>query len=752
LTLLHPILFGAGLACIAIPIVIHLLMRRRRKPVKWGAMRFLLEAYRKHKSRLRLEQLLLLATRCLLIGLIAAALARPILGASGLIGAGQATTLYILVDNSLTAQATGEDGESALDRHKEAARDAIESLTVGGDRASVIALGGPASPVVLPPSSDLAGVAQAIDQLTPTDSRADLSGAISRLRSELSLDQEEGGRVVVLVLSEFLAGSADLTAALETLAGDAVVVASAPDEAGRSNVSIIGVDPVRSVLLAGEAGERETGQQSSVAVRLRRSGSIVAAASASTIRVRVEGTEGTSPVSEASIEWTPGTPEATANVVVSAAPGAGDGVIIAELVASDEDTIAADNTWRRPIEVRRSLKVGLITPRRLAGEGGLDPTRTSDWLRVALAPESVDRETFAAREAAGDVQVVVIDPGSLDSARLADLDAVFLPSPEMLDADGWSRMRAVADRGGLVVIFPPASDRVQLWTDLVADAMDLPWQFAREAVELDGATITEPARRDAAVDLFSLINVELEALVRPVRVRKMLPVAGGVEPGEAQLTLRESGAPIVLARAPGNGESSTTGRGLVVYFASSLSIEWTNLAAQPALLPIIQETLRQGVGRAHGSWSTLAGGTPRTPTEAVELRSEERQREVIALDRSNAVPVRHAGLWRAVDRSGASAGVVAVNADPAGGRTDAQSPDLVRSWLGSMGEGVRWLAAAPGDGATQLIDDPSDNASVSVPLLLAALGLAVVEVFLARWFSHALVSKRADRVPEGIRA
>lgn len=64
MTLLHPILFGAGLACIAIPIVIHLLMRRRRKPVMWGAMRFLMEAYRKHKNRLRLEQILLLTTRC----------------------------------------------------------------------------------------------------------------------------------------------------------------------------------------------------------------------------------------------------------------------------------------------------------------------------------------------------------------------------------------------------------------------------------------------------------------------------------------------------------------------------------------------------------------------------------------------------------------------------------------------------------------------------------------------------------------
>ena len=43
MSFLHPILAGAGLAAVAIPILIHLLMRRRRRPIDFGAMRFLLE-------------------------------------------------------------------------------------------------------------------------------------------------------------------------------------------------------------------------------------------------------------------------------------------------------------------------------------------------------------------------------------------------------------------------------------------------------------------------------------------------------------------------------------------------------------------------------------------------------------------------------------------------------------------------------------------------------------------------------------
>src|SRR5581483_12240969 len=55
--------------------VIHLLNRRRFQIVHWAAMRFLLSAQRKNARRLRLEQLLLLAVRCLMLLLLVAALA-----------------------------------------------------------------------------------------------------------------------------------------------------------------------------------------------------------------------------------------------------------------------------------------------------------------------------------------------------------------------------------------------------------------------------------------------------------------------------------------------------------------------------------------------------------------------------------------------------------------------------------------------------------------------------------------------------
>src|SRR5436190_12057732 len=122
MTFLNPILVAVGLACVAIPILIHILMRRRRRPVQWGAMRFLLEAYRQQRKRLKLEQFLLLAARCLLVALVAIALGRPLLGRAGLLGSRGSVTLYLLIDNGLASSATGPAGEgSALDRHRSAA-------------------------------------------------------------------------------------------------------------------------------------------------------------------------------------------------------------------------------------------------------------------------------------------------------------------------------------------------------------------------------------------------------------------------------------------------------------------------------------------------------------------------------------------------------------------------------------------------------------------------------------------------------
>src|SRR5437660_7915062 len=80
LPFLAPIML-VGLAGMAIPIVIHLLNRRRYDVVDWGAMQFL-QISETTRRRLLLEELLLMALRMALLLVLVLAVAGPFFDSS----------------------------------------------------------------------------------------------------------------------------------------------------------------------------------------------------------------------------------------------------------------------------------------------------------------------------------------------------------------------------------------------------------------------------------------------------------------------------------------------------------------------------------------------------------------------------------------------------------------------------------------------------------------------------------------------
>src|SRR2546430_14773191 len=98
---LNPIYLGA-LALGAIPILIHLIRRRRVRIVPWAAWEFLLQSKRKNRRRLRLEQLILLLLRILIVCLVVLAFCRPLLRTLGLplVPADSRIHALIVLDNS----------------------------------------------------------------------------------------------------------------------------------------------------------------------------------------------------------------------------------------------------------------------------------------------------------------------------------------------------------------------------------------------------------------------------------------------------------------------------------------------------------------------------------------------------------------------------------------------------------------------------------------------------------------------------
>lgn len=761
MSVLHAGLLAAGLAAVAIPIIIHLLFRRRRRPIAWGAMRFLLEAYQRMRRRLRLEQWLLLASRCLLVALVAAALARPILGSTAMRSARTSSTVYLLVDTSLPSAATGPSDLTALERHQATARQLLAQLDpASGDRAGLIALGAPAEALVVPPSADLAAVADLIDRLAPTHGVMDLAGGLTLVDAALRHHvQAHPGRVYAVVLSDFLAGSADLESSLPNLAEHAnlTVLAAEPARVGIDNVAVTSVEPLRPVLLADPHRAGPSLQSDPVRVRLRRSGPGVGEAALTAMRLRMVDRGAELASAESSLRWAPGQEDATVTLTFAGGQelpvtGADQREPVRMLVAeTPADALEADNTFRRPVQVRSSLVVGVVAPRQFGLRPEVDRLSPAQWVELALRPAPDDR--------ASPIEVRSVEPATIDPAVLAALDAVVVTRPDLVATAAWSRLAQFARNGGLVMVAPPPQPAAQLWVDELLAAFGLDWQVEREPViaEPPLSLSTDVPVLPVGADLLALIRGEQEQLVGPVNIWRYLALEA---PDATVLLELANGRPLLVASSLDAGERDATGAGdsadtdtpaarggLLVFCTVAFSFEWTDVQARPLMVPLLHELVRQGVGAARGSSTSHAGEPVWAGTGIVELVAVTEQAEplvarVLPSGFADA-PFRRAGVWAAVDAAGAPGGLIAVNPDPAATRCDAQSAAAVRQWLARAvgGRDIRWLqrdidagdvprltAAAWGEDAPW---------SVSRWLLLSAVAVAVVELALARWFSHA---------------
>ncbi len=93
---LHPWFMVAGGLLISSPIIIHLINRMRFKRIRWAAMEFLLKSQKRNRRRLIIEQMILLALRCLLV-LLAGFLVARFVGARP---TGQGATHIVIVDDT----------------------------------------------------------------------------------------------------------------------------------------------------------------------------------------------------------------------------------------------------------------------------------------------------------------------------------------------------------------------------------------------------------------------------------------------------------------------------------------------------------------------------------------------------------------------------------------------------------------------------------------------------------------------------
>ncbi len=130
-----------GLLAVSVPIIIHLLHRRRYKVVRWAAMQLLLEAEKENKRRIQMHSLLVLLLRCLAVALAVLMVARPVASGAlaGLTSTKEAVDRMVLVDDSAS---TGEMGaeKSSWKIETQLLQDLVKDLSTDrpGDLVTII--------------------------------------------------------------------------------------------------------------------------------------------------------------------------------------------------------------------------------------------------------------------------------------------------------------------------------------------------------------------------------------------------------------------------------------------------------------------------------------------------------------------------------------------------------------------------------------------------------------------------------------
>ena len=120
--------FLAGLAALAVPILIHFFFRLKTKRVELGTIRFLRIVLEENARRRKVMQWLLLALRLAFVALLVGLFARPFLRAAAT--GGDKELIVILIDQSATMQLKGEKGK-LIDQAVAEARKLVESAAAG---------------------------------------------------------------------------------------------------------------------------------------------------------------------------------------------------------------------------------------------------------------------------------------------------------------------------------------------------------------------------------------------------------------------------------------------------------------------------------------------------------------------------------------------------------------------------------------------------------------------------------------------
>jgi len=753
----------AGAGAVAGPILIHILSRRKFRTVRWAAMDFLLQAQKRNRRRVQMEQWIVLALRCLAVLLLALALARPFLG-SGWLGrlvGGGSIEHIVLLDDSLSMTYVDQQSTAAGSNFKKAL-DACNGLVAqiasqsGSDAVSVYLASQAQTPLVSVPNlndENQIKLAEALVGLEVTQGTVDFKRACNAIAERLRNDPTRAN-AIVYAFSDFqrhdwASGASDDPSQRPTAAFVSDADAQSSTQCilidvgveSQANLSIDRLRMARAQVVAG------------VPVRIDLEITNHTPATVSDVQVGVAIADRRMPPVTV-VEVLPG--ETVTEPIEVTFPQDGGNYVSFELVgaAARKDGLAADNQRAAAFDVVGALNVMIVN-----GEPSADVYRDEAYLlRTALRP--------AGRAASG-VDVRVADEVEFDELPLDDMHVVMLANVARLSPAGLEKLEAFVSAGGGVVWFAgdlldPVYYNDSLYrrgTGLLplslGEFVESP--SSAEMVHLDTWDESHPILRGFGGELAEVLKtIRFDAFVRVNEPEAITSddsggtrTNGEVTKPNGEVKSSNGATPLIIARLSDGFRTpllveSMFGRGRVLWVASSADQEWNNWASNFSYLPVMLELVQYMARADAGERMVTVGDDLSLPVDPAKVENEAIVRPPnypttpeatvqVTTDGSTSV-VR----YEAADRSGLYE--FRLNERDAGTRLRyaAVNVDPVESDLRSASEAELTASADPklkiqyfNDISKLMRDEDAGRTELWWPLLIAAIGVLMTEHYLA---------------------
>ncbi len=721
---LNPLLLF-GLLAVSVPIIIHLLNRRKFQKVVWAAMRFIQTSVEKNQKRMRIEDMILLALRCLLLVLLALALARPAFKNSGADFLGQSKVTAVLILDNSASMGMSDGTATRFEKAKQAAEQSLETMPSGSATAVLLA-SDIANGVIPEPTFDLNLARKAIREAPLTDRASDLLPSVQRaldtLKPRLGLRKE-----IYLITDGQLAGWKQMTEIQKLL--------EASQRDVRSHIVLVSEHEERNLAvtdLRNASGLVPVNQP----VRFEARVSNLGREAVSNIRVSLSA-DNEPPSDEFTIDSLP--PGGSKSVALFAKLRAeGFHSVVARI---PEDRLPADD--RRTLAVRAIKEVRVLL---VDGDPGTEPRDSETFfLRHALVPvPSGEQPNYF-------IKTTRLAAPEFATARLDDFDAVVLANVASFAEPVAKNLEQYVRRGGGLMVFLGDKITTAFYNEQLAGKLRLlpatlgPTRGNAEQ-DVDFFTMQDRGLDHEIVALWNDPNAGRLSSVRFYRAYDLVPLTNGApgssasdEAGPPQIVAKFShGSPAIIERSFGLGR--------VVMFASTADTAWNDFPVRPSFVPLLHRTLGAMIARQDEGLNVRVGQkfTRRLASELLDQEARIfKPRATDALLEQRRIEMVNGWPTLQYDHTDLSGIYEVAVGDARGALRFAAQPDAGESSLDELSSEQKKLLSsvahlvewAPNVSLRDQMLQARSGAEFWLPLVLLALLIAGAETVLGWWFS-----------------